>query len=388
MRQFEAGRRRSTDAEGDCTRAARARSASDPAHQRSSRTSGKGTADTACLGDERGRTDPTDSRQWSIGLAGCGASSPPGGGLMGTKEVLVNVHADATAEHGGVGVRQRTGTGAGRDYFFAAKKISLSRQCGRKPVSLLSAAKHNLREIQAELGASSHIDSARTHLNAVLRGPATAQAVVEFAAKLAREAGIDLARQRRDYCQAIELLFSLPAGADIDDVVYFSDCVAWTEQRFGAESVMSAVVHRDEGALHAHVFVNPIVDGRMRGGSLLSRQALADLRRSFEVVIARKFGLRMGQARITGASRGAIAKAVLERLDRSQDAATQSAVWPVIRAGIEAAPLQFAAALGVEAPAPVAKRQKSMTAIFIGAGRGPRVAREGDAGYESHSPSR
>ena len=41
---------------------------------------------------------------------------------------------------------------------FAVKSIGLSRVNGRKPCTLLEAARHNLREIQAEQGATGHID--------------------------------------------------------------------------------------------------------------------------------------------------------------------------------------------------------------------------------------
>lgn len=47
-------------------------------------------------------------------------------------------------------------------YHFAVKTIGLSRCNGRKPCALLEAARHNLREIQAERGAiAGRIDALR-----------------------------------------------------------------------------------------------------------------------------------------------------------------------------------------------------------------------------------
>ena len=45
--------------------------------------------------------------------------------------------------------------------YFAVKSIGLSTVGGRKPCDLITAARHNLREIQAELGAVGRIDASR-----------------------------------------------------------------------------------------------------------------------------------------------------------------------------------------------------------------------------------
>jgi len=81
---------------------------------------------------------------------------------------------------------------------FAVKSIGLSRVNGRKPCTLLEAARHNLREIQAEQGATGRIDPTRTHGNTLLHGPATAAEVCAQAEALQAAAGIIPGNLRRD----------------------------------------------------------------------------------------------------------------------------------------------------------------------------------------------
>jgi phage tail sheath protein FI len=85
--------------------------------------------------------------------------------------------------------------------YFAIKSIGMSTCGGRKPQMLIDAARHNLREIQAEQGASSHIDASRIKDNVVLFGPPTAKEVQANAEALqpasARVAGM-IARSDND----------------------------------------------------------------------------------------------------------------------------------------------------------------------------------------------
>ncbi|MBC7455332.1 MAG: hypothetical protein H7335_16885, partial [Massilia sp.] len=72
------------------------------------------------------------------------------------------------------------------------------------------AARHNHREILAELGAApgGHIDPARVGLNRVLRGHGTAAAVASQAKILMDAAGVKA--MRKDAVRALEIIFSLP----------------------------------------------------------------------------------------------------------------------------------------------------------------------------------
>ncbi len=165
-------------------------------------------------------------------------------------------------------------------YIYEVKSIGLSTRKGRKPQNLLVAARHNLREIQAENGADSNkIDSRRMHLNEVLIGPSSAREVLENANRLFDKAGIDQFKQRKDYNQASEHVFSLRLGQD--EHGFFPAIAQCAVQIFGAENVLSFVVHRDQENPHAHMLVSPISNGKYLGSKLHMREPLAKLKAEF-----------------------------------------------------------------------------------------------------------
>lgn len=166
------------------------------------------------------------------------------------------------------------------DNTYEVKSIGLSVRKGRKPQNLLVAARHNLREIQAENGADSNkIDARRMHLNEVLIGPSSAREVLENANRLFNEAGIDQSKLRKDYNQASEHVFSLRFGQE--EHGFFSVMAKGAIQIFGAENVLSFVVHRDQENPHAHMLVSPISNGKYLGSKLHMREPLAMLRAEF-----------------------------------------------------------------------------------------------------------
>jgi hypothetical protein len=255
-------------------------------------------------------------------------------------------------------------------FFFAVGTIGLSRRGGRKAATLMAAAGHNLEEDKRKRG---HIDSTRTHLNEVIVGPATATGVVDVARALFERAGVDVNKLRKDYCQAVELVFSLPQGTDVDVALYFRRCTDWATDRFGADAILSAVIHHDEPAPHAHILVSPVVSGKVKGSVLVSRTALASLRKSFEVLVARPFGLRRPPARLQGPARADAARSVLECLEQTHDPAMKSRLWQPLRQAIEADPRPFALSLGMDLAEPTPRRTRTMTQVFTSVGRGPRV---------------
>lgn len=134
---------------------------------------------------------------------------------------------------------------------------------------ILIAARHNLREIQAEMGADSHIDPARSSRNLRLSGPATAAAVADLASNAMRDAGI--VKLRADAVRMVEVMVSLPENAKVDLAAFFADSLAWI-QTFFAVPVLSAIVHLDETAPHLHVLLLPLLNGRMQGSDLVGNK--------------------------------------------------------------------------------------------------------------------
>ena len=250
-------------------------------------------------------------------------------------------------------------SGAG---FLRIKKL--------KGVSIIKvAARHNRRAIQAETGASGNIDPTRSHLNETLAGPSSADEVAQLAKDLMAAAGVT--KPRKDAVMGIEIVFSLPPAHTIDDKAYFSDCTAWAGAYFGGvKNILSADIHRDEAALHCHVLILPLIDGRMNGSDMIGgKQKVTAMQTQFHQSVAARYGLHKAPARLNSAAKLAASVAVIKKLRQTGDKALQSAAWPNIRAGIENDPRPYLLSMGIEVTTPK-KKLKSMAAIFTGTGKG------------------
>lgn len=241
------------------------------------------------------------------------------------------------------------------------------------PRIVLDAARHNLREIQAERGPDSHIDSRRTPENEVLAGPGSAAEVAALADQLMVRAGVDPKKFRLDGVRLVEVICSLPPDFKGDARAYFVDCLEWAGRHYaGAENIVSAVIHRDEAQLHLHVLLVPLQDGRMAGSQMASYYpaALKADQKSFHEEVASKHGLRRA-ARLSPANKAALSTAVTQHLRTQKDPAMTSQAWVAIRAAIDADPRPFAEALGV-AVEPPSKRMRTVAQIMTSPGRGPK----------------
>lgn len=158
-------------------------------------------------------------------------------------------------------------------YIYEVKGIGLSERkdphtgIKRKPQTLLMAARHNLREIQAENGANyGKLDPTRTHLNELLAGPDKASDIVLLNNLLFATAGVEPSEQRKDYVQASEHILSIAPGQE--ERGFFCVMVECFKDIYGADNILSATVHRDQEQPHIHILVSPITGGAYRGGKL------------------------------------------------------------------------------------------------------------------------
>ena len=230
--------------------------------------------------------------------------------------------------------------------IFSAKSIGLSSVGGRKPCTLLDAARHNLREIQAELGAVGRIDPKRTHLNLVTAGPSNAKAVQAEAQALLATAGV--VKLRRDHCQAVELLFSLPPTACMaDPVAYFAKCLAWAASTMRLP-VLSAVIHRDEHAPHMHVLLLPLQGRSHVGGAPVGLAAYKRLRDRFFAKVAGPAGLSRQSAKLYGVMKQWAVTAVLDHCNVLALPAANGLLWPVVVEAIKRDPTPALRALGID----------------------------------------
>jgi hypothetical protein len=158
-----------------------------------------------------------------------------------------------------------------------------------------SRAAHNMRQNPT---AAPHADPAKRVLNRVLIGPSDAAGVVAAVEK--RLANVP--KFRKDAVRAVELLMTAspeffdPAKPDQKKwTAWVKDSLAWLRQTWGAENVVSAVLHRDEATPHIQAFVVPIHDGKLRAAHWLDGPAkLSQLQDSFAVAMWSQ-GLRRGE---------------------------------------------------------------------------------------------
>ncbi|WP_396431589.1 plasmid recombination protein [Limnohabitans sp.] len=233
----------------------------------------------------------------------------------------------------------------------------------------MKAARHNKRAIQAELGASGHIDATRSHQNITLIGPSIADEVTKLAKNKITTAGIT--KPRKDAVIGLELVFSLPTNHGQDVIEYFNACAYWAGETFGGlDNIVSADIHRDEAQDHAHVLLVPLIDGRLRGSDAVgNKRKLSELQAKFYKDVASKFGFSKPRARLSGLTKTHTARQVLDKL--RQDPAAKSLVWAVIRDSVARDPLSYALALGIDTDVVrTEKPAKSMAQIFTSKGKG------------------
>lgn len=241
------------------------------------------------------------------------------------------------------------------------------------------AAKHNLREIEAEQRPGGRIDVARCGLNERLAGRETAAEVVDLAKSLMAAAGILRTRSNQVWC--LEFMISLPAEHRIDERCFFTAALNWLERRFGGgDNVLSAVVHRDEAHPHMHVLVLPLIEGKLRGSDAIGGPPkVAAFYREFDEQVAVPSGLN-ARPRVRKLSKPERERAVADvfaELRRRQDSCLSSALWPSLRGLIAKDPEPHAVALGLKVQRiDVARRMRSSTAIFISPGKGSRRREE------------
>ena len=256
---------------------------------------------------------------------------------------------------------------------------------------IVTAAKHNLREILAELDGNqgAAIDPSRTPLNCILRGPATAAGVASEARALMAAAGI--ATLRKDALRGLEIIFSLPAGTIVDQRAFFDDALSWAEQWFSVP-ILSAIVHNDEAAPHCHVILLPLVDGRMRGSELMgNRMKIMAMQGDFQTKVGQRYGLarQAVAARPSAAHRQQAIDAALAVLEANSG--LQAGLLRVLLEPHQANPEPLLLALGIAMPAvkPKTKRADTFAGIMTRPCKPERkpigVARSKPIGFMSDS---
>lgn len=242
--------------------------------------------------------------------------------------------------------------------FLRIKKLT-----GKNIIAV--AAKHNCRELQAEIGGAGRIDLARTANNYLLRGEATSVGVAGYASRLLSEAALSKPL-RKDAVRALEIVFSLPPDSAIDHRRYFEDSTQWAEKHYQAP-VLSAIVHLDESAPHCHVLLLPLVNGRMVGSDLYGNiTTLRSMQAAFHAHVGLHYGLTRQTApkRLSTALRRQAALLVLETTGANPSRLNKPSVKQAMVDAIAHNPEPLLMALGLNMPTPKPAKSTSFVEIM------------------------
>lgn len=232
--------------------------------------------------------------------------------------------------------------------LFKLGGVSMSKLRKHGPCNLLTAAKHNKREIQAEIGYDKKINPALIAKNRCLAGAADAAGVVTLAADAARSAGVDVTKLNKDYCQALELIFSLPRDSGIDEAAYFEQCLRWTGRAFAGLVILSADVHADEERPHPHlhILLSPFKDGTSVSKAAQSSKSKLELGKSFFDAVAGPAGLKRARAKLHGQVKAAAIRAVVKALVAMGQSSLP--MWRLTLKAVERDTLQYVQCLGID----------------------------------------
>lgn len=227
-----------------------------------------------------------------------------------------------------------------------------------------AAARHNLREIAAELGADSHINPSRTNLNQVIVGGNNSDDIAATAKRLMAEA--DIEKPRKDAVMAVELVFSLSPSTSIDTAQFFDDCITWVRDYFDVP-ILSATAHYDEGAPHMHAILLPIIDGRMNGGRLVGNKTrLWQMLDNFHEQVTKHYSLtrQSSQKRHSATIREQAAQSLWNELKRRPELLNEPNFKHDLIELIKANPEPLTLAAGLVMPKPKSAKPETFAEIM------------------------
>lgn len=214
---------------------------------------------------------------------------------------------------------------------------------------ITAAARHNLREIQAELGADSHIDPLKTIQNIILRGASDAAGVASLAVQLMEQGKV---KRRKDEVLGLEVVVSLRPASGMDEKAFFEAAVNWADNFFEIP-ILSAVIHNDEAAPHCHIVMLPLFDGRMIGGKLVGNiPRLLAMQADFYDKVGQPYGLTRPTPvkRYSSVARVKAAAMVIDYLKTHPKSLNEPTICDALRDALTLNPMPVMAALGLDMP--------------------------------------
>ena len=241
------------------------------------------------------------------------------------------------------------------DYLFKIQAVGAdSRNDKRRrqyaPAELVNVAtKHIHREIAKEFGVDSHIDVNRIKDNFIIAGEPTSDGVVAYEHQLLSDAGLTH-KIRKNAVRAIEIVFSLKFGVNVDYRAYFTAVTKCAAEYYGVPVLLS-VVHLDESFPHCHVLLFPsVVNGQLDGNALMGNVTkINHARDSFHKQVASPFGLKRQtpQKRLSATVSAALAHSILNRIKASREVLNEPVIKTLMVELFAANPVLLAAAMGI-----------------------------------------
>lgn len=158
-----------------------------------------------------------------------------------------------------------------------------------------SRAAHNMRQNPT---AAPHADPTKRKQNRVLVGPSDAPGVVAAVEKKLAS----MPKFRKDAVRAVEVLMTTSPeffdAAKPDSkkwTAWIAESMAWLNNTWGAENVVSAVLHRDEATPHIQALVVPVHDGKLRAAHWLDGPAKLSKLQDGYAEATQAQGLRRGE---------------------------------------------------------------------------------------------
>ena len=243
--------------------------------------------------------------------------------------------------------------------FFAAKTLNPNHK-NNSSSTLVNALAHNRRTGYLTL----NVDASRSNLNYTIKGGSEAQ-IIKAWTQL--RGGFTLRKNSPHVCEALVSVHQTSTGIDIKR--YFADAVAWLENEFGADNVISADVHLDEAQPHCHILIYPISktqSGAVWQSPLGKSTKFNDRKNRFYEQVAKLHGIKK-PVTLSANERISAAQFVIQQLRRDGDPCVTSTHWQAIRDLIEHNPAPLCLSMGMELEAfkvvkPV--KQDSFVEIF------------------------
>ena len=211
-----------------------------------------------------------------------------------------------------------------------------------------TALRHNLREIQAELGADSHINPRRTHLNQVIYGHSNASICNALRTRILQRQ--KLTKPRKNAVHAIEIMVSIPPTVNINQLAFFIAARDWIKAHYGG-LMIHAVIHNDEDAPHMHVILLPIVNKRLKGNDLKgNRTRLIQLQSEFYEQVSAPFGFDKPRPKSANTLKQT-SQAVIDAIERKPYLWTQPDFQNTVMQAILKIPIAFLKLFGLSSNA-------------------------------------